>query len=319
MNTTTPWLRSIISYIEGATEHSPDNARDILLRCDVGVSDLLPFADFEHLSTDSYGRRLLYNGGNFEVMLMSWSPGDFSAIHDHGQTQWGAVKLFGEAEHAVFTVTNNRITTKSRVTVKEGAVLPVDNSLIHQMGNRTDRNFLTLHLYGTNGPGGNVTANMKIYDLDKAKVTVTDGGAFFLLPEERITSETLGVAPDFPTALRHDIEIVRRLAKIKELPDREKLRSYSVKKQAVLSRLFSRDLWRPLSEWVGGKVATQPHKDSRILWAEINSFLRLAEHLQGSDEDVIQDGFGRNLHKLLLASAPEEDINLLLSGINQIG
>ena len=24
-------------------------------------------------------------------MLMSWNPGDLSAIHDHGQTQWGAV------------------------------------------------------------------------------------------------------------------------------------------------------------------------------------------------------------------------------------
>lgn len=69
---------------------------------------------------------------------MSWVPGDFSAIHDHGAAQWGAVKSFGEAEHAVFIQQNGTLRTCSRQSCSrqsfpEGSVFPVSHDFIHQM------------------------------------------------------------------------------------------------------------------------------------------------------------------------------------------
>ncbi|MCB0638640.1 MAG: hypothetical protein KDC54_18545, partial [Lewinella sp.] len=76
--------------------------RKIVLEAQVQPADLAPWADFDHPVSDSYGRKLVYKADNFEIMVMSWRPGDFSTIHDHGHTQWGAVQIFGPAEHATF-------------------------------------------------------------------------------------------------------------------------------------------------------------------------------------------------------------------------
>ena len=95
-------LRFIIEKLEERKEWKPAEVRRVVLEAGVKQEDLLPWADYGHPASDSYGRRLIYQEGNFEMMAMSWAPGDFSAIHDHGHTQWGAVQVFGPAEHATF-------------------------------------------------------------------------------------------------------------------------------------------------------------------------------------------------------------------------
>ncbi|MBK8652429.1 MAG: hypothetical protein IPN20_00430 [Haliscomenobacter sp.] len=59
-------------------------------RCRRPPGRITPWADFDHPDADSYGRKMAYKGPNFEIMVMSWKPGDFSSIHDHGHTQWGS-------------------------------------------------------------------------------------------------------------------------------------------------------------------------------------------------------------------------------------
>ena len=64
---------------------TPAIARQCVLDANLRAEDLTAWADFDHPVEDSYGRRLVYDGGDFEIMVMSWAPGDFSAIHDHGE------------------------------------------------------------------------------------------------------------------------------------------------------------------------------------------------------------------------------------------
>ena len=71
----------------------PYEVCQLIKESDISYEDLLPWADFDHPVKDSYGRKMVFEGPNFEVMVMSWVPGDYSAIHDHGYTQWGAVKV----------------------------------------------------------------------------------------------------------------------------------------------------------------------------------------------------------------------------------
>ena len=114
----------------------------LLKDSDISEDDLLSYADFEHHPQDSYGRKMVYKGPNFEIMVMSWKDGDFSAIHDHGHTIWGAVKIFGKAEHATFRWEDERLSTLARWQVSTGDVLGVGHSLIHQMGNKEQRPFI---------------------------------------------------------------------------------------------------------------------------------------------------------------------------------
>ena len=213
-----PLPKSLHSIIEELKKHrhlKPAEMRRIVLDAKVKSDDLMPWATFDHCVTESYGRKMIYHGGNFEVMVMSWAPGDFSTIHDHGGTQWGAVQVFGPAEHATFRAEGDSLRTLARWEVKPGDVLGVANSLIHQMGNPTkDQVFLSLHIYGLAENLESITRGARVFDPETNGIQRIDGGVFFALPTDGIMRVEKGPDADFPTRLRHMVELVRRLCKM---------------------------------------------------------------------------------------------------------
>ncbi|HRF39780.1 MAG TPA: hypothetical protein PK198_13400, partial [Saprospiraceae bacterium] len=81
-------LSHIIHTLQNSGPLRPAELRRLVLEAQVKQEDLLPWADFEHPVADSYGRKLAYKEDHFEIMVMSWLPGDFSSLHDHGFTQY---------------------------------------------------------------------------------------------------------------------------------------------------------------------------------------------------------------------------------------
>ncbi|MEY2904600.1 MAG: hypothetical protein RJA52_616 [Bacteroidota bacterium] len=210
--TTIPFsIKNLISDLENAPRFSTSLLIQLVNNSNITAEDLKPWADFDHPQEDSYGRKLIYEGKNFELMVMSWVPGDFSAIHDHGSTSWGAVKVFGPAEHAVFEIKNNQIITLDRWDLKPLEVIGVNHKMIHQMGNPTeDQSFLSLHVYGFENEMGPA----RLFDLYRQKIQFVEGGVFFALPDSQILKEEDGPEPDFPTKIRYLIELGNRLKKM---------------------------------------------------------------------------------------------------------
>lgn len=122
---------------------TPTQTADVVRDVSVSVQALLPWADFNHPCTNSYGRKLVFHGGHFELMVMSWLPGDFSAVHDHGTTEWGAVQCFGMADHTIYSCVEGVLQNPVVVPYTPGIVRKVDYHLIHQMGSRSDQPFLS--------------------------------------------------------------------------------------------------------------------------------------------------------------------------------
>ena len=182
-------LKGIIHNLTEEKNLNPSAIVRIIKNANVQAEDLKNWEDFDHPRVDSYGRKLIYQGDNFELMTMSWRPGDFSAIHDHGQAKWGAVQIFGPAEHATFRLEDGYLSTLARWKITPGKVLGVSHSLIHQMGNPTkDQFFVSLHVYGANYKIENITGDARIFDLEKGNIQRVDGGVFFGLPESEINS-----------------------------------------------------------------------------------------------------------------------------------
>ncbi len=181
-----PALERLVSSLERRAPASPEEAAARIADPALGPADLAPWADFLHPATDSYGRRPVRIGERFELMVMSWAPGDYSAIHDHGATQWGAVRYFGPADHAVFCLAGGRLSLAHRSRTPVGSVASVDASLVHLMGNPTETPFLSLHLYGCDAPTHSITGGARIFDCFERRIQRTDGGVFFVLPEEQI-------------------------------------------------------------------------------------------------------------------------------------
>ncbi|MEM9594044.1 MAG: cysteine dioxygenase family protein [Acidobacteriota bacterium] len=204
-------LAKLVETIEAEQSLTPSKTKKLLQESDVTAEDLAPWAEFDHSAADSYGRRMVWDGGSFELMVMSWVDGDMAAIHDHGYTQWGAVKLFGPAEHAIFRVADGKLVTTERRVFKDGDVLSVSHDMIHQMGNIGQAPYLTLHLYGCYERDCDVTGDARLYELDEGKIQRTSGGVFFGLPESQVDRRESSPVADFPTALRHKVELLKRL------------------------------------------------------------------------------------------------------------
>lgn len=214
-NTLPKSVQKLISALQKDHYYKPADIIGVLKESQVQKEDLKSWTDFNHPVQDGYGRKLVYKSPYFEVMVMSWKPGDFSAIHDHGHTQWGAVKIFGPAEHATFRVEDDHIYTLARWRVKPGDIIGVGHSLIHQMGNPTqDQSFISLHVYGDFEERKSITGDARIFDVDRGEIQRVDGGVFYHLPPEEVQSVETGPYGDFPTELRNRVEKIRRWKKI---------------------------------------------------------------------------------------------------------
>lgn len=216
-------LQNLIEALRRSPHFTPRQIKQLVENANINSGELMPWANFDHPITDSYGRKLVYNGGHFEVMVMSWAPKDFSAIHDHGATQWGAVQCFGAAEHYIYRFADGLLTTEKAAHYTAGMVRAVDHSLIHQMGNPGTEPFLSLHVYGCAQPNPSITGNARIFDLLEGSIQYTDGGVFFCLPESQINQRAYGIRGDLECTLRHHQQMGDRLRHILEHQDSPEL------------------------------------------------------------------------------------------------
>lgn len=275
-------LQSIISQLENTLPTNPGQMTGILRRGQLTQEELMDWADLDHPKEDSYGRKLVHQGENFEVMVMSWAPGDFSGIHDHGFTQWGAVQIFGNAEHAIFKSEDGKMSTLARWITKTGDVVGVSHELIHQMGNPGDEPFLSLHVYGTLDKKTNITGEARLYVPDEASIQRINGGVFFALPENEILRTENGPVGDLPVQLRHQVEFTNRLITIYGA-DSQEVKSQSSK---VFSKSKQQELLVYLDEVVNysnGKIKDSMHWD--ILNMEFKAAARLQERLNSERDD----------------------------------
>ncbi len=192
-------LDGLIDSLEGLSEFTLEGVYEAVSKSTVGFKDLEKWIDYDYPASDSYGRKMVHDGGFFEVMVMCWKPGDYSAIHDHGEAEFGVVKVFGDTEHATFKIVNRELITLGRTIVEAGTTLEVTPALIHQMGNPGDSNSFSLHIYVNQAAGGNITSGAKIYDYSRNAILRVDGGAFYLLPESEIKSREPLPEADYPT------------------------------------------------------------------------------------------------------------------------
>lgn len=183
-------LSRLVNLMDNAIQKegklTPKRAKEIVLQADVQLEDMMEYADFEHSIEDCYGRKLVFDGGHFEVMAMSWNAGDYSSIHNHGYTEWGVVQVFGNTHHFIYNLNGENLSFAKKEMLSSGTAIKVNNALIHQMGNATSERYMTLHVYGANTLDEGITADAHNFDLEFDRVVLTCGGAFFNLPEEAI-------------------------------------------------------------------------------------------------------------------------------------
>ncbi|MEZ5339701.1 MAG: hypothetical protein R3F46_15750, partial [bacterium] len=90
-----------------------------------------------------------------------------------------------------------------------------------------------------------VTADSRIFELDEGRIQITTGGAFFLLPDEQVNDASQRVKGDFPTWMRHNCELLRRMRCIRSAGRRGGLQ---VREERLLREFNSIDTWQALRQ-----------------------------------------------------------------------
>ncbi len=196
MKTQTPEkINNLAQYLENQKNVSDRELIFAIKKLNVSLTDIANYVNFNHDITESYGRSVIYKSNKVEIVLMSWNKEDFTSIHDHGNTQWGAVYSFGNIQNNCFKIENNKLEKISQTVLKKGEIAIVDNKSIHQMGNPFERPTLSLHIYYTNKNGESVIGKARNFDLHSQIVFRAKGGAFLDIPEKNIISKEK--CPDF--------------------------------------------------------------------------------------------------------------------------
>jgi len=208
-------LQCLIFLLSQTKNLTSDQVYQSLLHANVTQDELMPWATFDHPLTDCYGRQLVYDGGYFEIMVMSWLPGDVSAIHDHGQAQWGAVQCFGQGRHTVYELNDRQqLHTLAELPLFPSRIVEVNHDLIHQMSNYSQERFLSLHVYGCYDFNEAITGDARIFDLLEGNIQYTNGGVFFCLPETEINHRGQTIDANYATTLRHHQQMSDRIIRI---------------------------------------------------------------------------------------------------------
>jgi cysteine dioxygenase len=126
-------LSSIVSQLEKLNSPDAEQLKSIVSKANVSAEDLHPFRFFDHPSEQSYGRTLIYTSKNFMILSISWAPGDFSAIHSHGDTEWGVLCFFGDCEHRLYEEKGNTLRLVKKSIIPEGSPLsPLKGTIFTQ-------------------------------------------------------------------------------------------------------------------------------------------------------------------------------------------
>lgn len=182
-------IYKLILDIKNAGEMDNSLITEILGSNKLSKKDLSAFATFSHNNNKSYGRKLIFDNGNFKLLLMSWRAGDFTAIHNHGYTEWGCVYFFGEASHRLYEIADDELKVVQKDNFHEGQIAAVCGNLTHMLGNAGLKDFTTLHIYGSNTRKSNVSENAKVYLPEFKKTVTTMGSAYINMDRSLVLSE----------------------------------------------------------------------------------------------------------------------------------
>lgn len=184
-------IEKIISRLIASTNIDNSVVSDIISSVDLSLNDFEKYFTFDHPINESYGRKLIYDNGNFKILLMSWCPGDFTAIHTHGYTEWGCVYFFDKAAHRLYETVDNALKLCQKDDYKKNEIALICGDITHMMGNSGPNDLATLHIYGSNSRESDVSENATVYMPESNLVATTMGSAYLNMSKNLMLTQNI--------------------------------------------------------------------------------------------------------------------------------
>ena len=126
-----------------------------------------------------YGRNVLLQTDDLEVMIAHWTRETPCVHHDHGGSVGVIRVLQGRGRHRIWTVDADGLRTVCEETVAAGETMMCGSDLIHSMADDgADEPFITLHMYIRS------IDHMIVFDLEKEQTLMVDGACGAWIPDD---------------------------------------------------------------------------------------------------------------------------------------
>jgi cysteine dioxygenase len=126
-----------------------------------------------------YGRRVLFQNDDLEVMVAAWTRGVPCAPHDHGGSSGAVRVLQGRSRHLIWDVVDGALQVVKEEIVTPGGVMVCGVDMVHSMADDgASEPLVTLHMYS------DPVAHMVVYDLAAGRTLKVDGGCGAWVPSE---------------------------------------------------------------------------------------------------------------------------------------
>lgn len=242
-------VQDLLNSVQRAGVITPSRATALLAAADLNPLALARWQALTHPLEQSYGRRVIARMPHFELQMLSWAPGDYSAIHDYGGAEWGAVRHFGAADRVLFDLSDNHLSIRERRNTRYNEVTPIEPGQIELTGNRSARPLFSLLLIGRNEVGPAPDAEVRIFDLFQGCVQRSDGDFHVPLAAPPIGApREPAPSADGETRLLHHQLLLDRIERLLALRSGDATLKRRHQALQVLVRTLSRDLeHRPVS------------------------------------------------------------------------
>jgi cysteine dioxygenase len=194
-----PAVGKISEKIENCKHVDNDWLVRMLKEAKLKYEDFSQFQNFNHDPALSYGRTVVCEAPKFMIYVMSWAPGDFTAIHSHGYSDWGSVVFFADTNHNLYHANGNKIVLAEKSIIPKGTVVPVIGDFVHAMGNLSDKPFITLHIYGSDKGISNANDYSRVFEIEKKQIRTTNGAAYLNIDEELCKKTEKGLLTNVET------------------------------------------------------------------------------------------------------------------------
>jgi predicted metal-dependent enzyme (double-stranded beta helix superfamily) len=130
-------------------------------------------------TSNPYGRRVLLETDDLEMMVACWTPGQPCAPHDHGGSVGAVRVLQGRARHTMWELQDGKLIPAQIETVESGSVMHCDSKLIHSMqDDGAELPLITLHMYTKS------IDHMIVYDRANDETLVVEGSFGAWIPHD---------------------------------------------------------------------------------------------------------------------------------------
>ena len=137
------WLVEELDLIPGVIDET--TATRLLSLADLNPAEVTPYV---RQRPDTYHRHCLARRENYELLVMTWAPGQSSAAHDHSGCLCGLKVIQGHLTERLFASGPDGLVRESSTKpAATGALLVDPGIVVHSLGNDTDALLVTVHIY----------------------------------------------------------------------------------------------------------------------------------------------------------------------------